>query len=197
VSRIYLLGGTSQAGKSRCATKIADQFGLEPLDVDAIRVPLQRAAAPDDPIRYFFGCGWLVDSPENSLAHKIDVARRTCEAGVAGAIDRLLSAERDVILEGDDLLPEFVAGWLATGATGAAFLVETDLNVVRRRFLERDQTDCIRGDPERLERFLPHYLGWTNWLRDEATRRNLAVIDARGGDPCDDVAAALDVRSQS
>jgi 2-phosphoglycerate kinase len=189
--RIYLLGGTANAGKTTCANGIAEQCGSEVCSIDRVRGELQEVAPRIDPINYLFDCSWLDVSPEESLKHKTDVARRTCGNGVAPLVERLLLGERDVIIEGDDLLPEFVEQWLMAGVAGAAFLVETDPRVIGERYSVRDQTLCIRGDQTRLDRFVAHYLGWARWLQSEASRRKLATIDARGGADVGDVALAL------
>ena len=55
-----------------------------------------------------------------------DVAQRTCRQGVEPLLERLLVAGRDVLVEGDDLLPEFVEQSLLGGVARAAFLIETD-----------------------------------------------------------------------
>jgi 2-phosphoglycerate kinase len=189
--RVFLLGGTSNAGKTTCARQLAERFGLECCSVDDVRRKLQAAAPATDPINYFSSCGWLDLSPENSLDHKNDVARQTCADGLAPLLQRVLVGERDVIMEGDDLLPEFAEHWLSEGVAGAVFLIESDPDVVRMRYWGRDQTLCIRQDQTRMNRFIPHYLGWARWLQSEASQRNLIVIDAGGGDVCSDVAAAL------
>jgi 2-phosphoglycerate kinase len=189
--RVFLLGGTSNAGKTTCARQLAERFGLEYCSVDEVRGRLQAAAPATDPINYFSSCGWLDLSPENSLDHKNDVARRTCTDGLAPLLQRFLGGERDVIMEGDDLLPEFAEQWLSAGVAGAVFMIETDPDVVRARYWERDQTLCIRQDQIRMNRFIPHYFGWAQWLQSEASERKLMVIDATGSDVSSDVAAAL------
>jgi len=186
-----MLGGTANAGKTTCAARLAVQFGLESHQVDTVRVELQASAPNTDPIRYFSDCSWLDLPPENSLEHKIDVARRTCQDGVAPLMARLLIAERDAIIEGDDLPPEFVEQWRSAGASGAVFLIEADPDVIRQRYLTLDRTGCIGQDHRRLDRFISHYLGWVRWLQSEAAQRKLTVVDSRGGDVFSDVAAAL------
>ena len=197
MSEIYLLGGTSNAGKSTCARQLAAQFRLVHVEVDTVRGPLQAAAPKADPLRYFLdsNCQWLDLTPAVSLKHKTDVARRTCRQGVEPLLERLLVAGRDALVEGDDLLPEFVEVWVRAGVAGAAFLIETDPNVIRERYWERDQTLCIAKDDSRLDRFVPHYLAWARWLQDEADLRNLPVVDARGRFALDDLAVALGLKS--
>jgi 2-phosphoglycerate kinase len=191
MGRVYLLGGTSRAGKTSCADQIAGQFGLEKCSVDAVRQSLQASAPADDPINYFSNCAWLDLSTKNSLDRKNDVAQRTCRLGVAPLMEGLLVANRGVIVEGDDLLPEFVEQWVSLGATAAVFLVYTDHEEIRRRYWDGDATACIHRDRERLERFIPHYLGWERWLQSDAAGRNLTVVDAKNGSATSNVATAL------
>jgi hypothetical protein len=103
----------------------------------------------------------------------------------------MLAGSQDATLEGDDLLPEFVARWLEWGAAGAAFLIETNENILRERYLEVDQTACIHGDPALLEEFLPHYAAWTTSIAADATARELQVIDAGGKNPNRAISSAL------
>ena len=195
MGRVYLLGGTSNAGKSTSASAIAALRGLECIEADGLRVQRQMLLPRTDALNYFADCRWLDQPPENSLDHKTEVARRTCADVLDEFVRSILSSERDVLLEGDDLLPDFVEGWLRAGAAGAAFLVETDPEVIRSRYRDRDRTCCLRGDPELLDRFIPHYLGWVRWLADEAHASGLALVDARGGQPMAPVASALGLAS--
>jgi 2-phosphoglycerate kinase len=181
LGRLFLLGGTSNAGKTTCARLLAEQFGLQYCSVDDVRGGLQSAAPQTHPINYFSNCRWLDLPPENSLEHKNDVAERTCRDGLAPLLERLLAAERDVIIEGDDLLPAFVENWLSAGVAGAVFLIETDPDRLRERYWVRDQTRCIGQDRSRLDMFMSHYLGWVRWLQSEASKRRLTIVDAKGG----------------
>lgn len=133
MGRVYLLGGTSNAGKSTCAQKLAQEVGLEHGEADQLRLQLQEAAKGTDPINFFrVDCRWLDLLPEETLEHKIDVAQIACRDAVAPSVRSLIHTERSVIVEGDDLLPEFVANWLRAGAAAATFLIE-GLSIVRAR----------------------------------------------------------------
>ena len=191
MGRIYLLGGTSNSGKSTCARELTQVHRLMHYEVDPIRGALQMALPPSDPINYFSTCDWLDLPPEESLRHKIDVASRTCAHGMGPLFRQVVDGDRDAIIEGDDLLPAFVGDWIGAGASSAAFLITVDPGLIRARYWDRDQTTCIGRDRVRLERFVPHYLGWASWVEGEATRCGLPVVSARNGDVIEPIARAL------
>jgi 2-phosphoglycerate kinase len=194
VSRIYLLGGPSNAGKSCCADDLASRHRLRSVPFDPYRVAVENSSSLGDPINFFRrGCDWLERDVEWVLARKNEVARLACDAKLDACLSEIERAGQDAIVEGDDLLPEVAQPLLESGrVASAAFLIEQDLSAVEALYRVRDGTDCLHGDAERMRRFLPHYARWADWLDGEARTRGYPVVDAAPmTGRCDRVAAAL------
>lgn len=178
---VFLLGGTSRSGKSDCAAELRRRTRVEPLSLDAIRVHLEDVAYPGDPIRYFRGgCDWLDRSPAE-ISEKQRMVLRLAWPCIETAIREAAKRGSALLAEGVDVLPEDAASLLSDSVvTGVAFLVLTDLGLVRQRFLADDRTGCISGDPSRMGRFLGHYAAIADRVTAEAARFRLRVIDASG-----------------
>jgi 2-phosphoglycerate kinase len=187
--RVVLLGGSSGTGKSTLAPLIARQHRIPWLEADDFRLAIQRATTPaSHPALHFF----LTDD----MAMRADFWQLPPEAFRDGLIavgevvsDALeivvanhVGQGRPIVLEGDGILPAMAARRTFSGidvgnAVRAIFLVEPDLEALVANMLTRSSDASTAGDE--LRNYARASWLYGMWLRDEAQRHGLPVLDAR------------------
>lgn len=125
---IYLVGGTTGSGKSSFGRLAAETVDIQHRPVDDVRMRTQHQEPASHPIRYFVdrpAADYLAEPIADLCLRQQTVATLTCVA-LAHDIDEAQRAGRDVLFEGDDILPAFVASWSAGAPLRAIFAVEDD-----------------------------------------------------------------------
>jgi 2-phosphoglycerate kinase len=187
--RVLLIGGSSGTGKSTLAPLIARHYGIPWLEADDFRLAMQRATTPaSHPALHFFlrdqmemrADFWQL-SPEafrDGLIAVGEVVSATLEIVVANHVGQ----GRPIVLEGDGILPAMAAQRTFSGidvgnAVRAIYLVEPDLEALVANMLIRS-ADASTADAE-LRNYARASWLYGMWLRDEALRHRLPVLEAR------------------
>jgi 2-phosphoglycerate kinase len=183
---VYWIGGGSGAGKSVIARRVAGRHGLGVYATDDVMADHGRRWAPaDGPFLSEFAAmdmdeRWVNRSPETML----ETFHWFRGEGFGLIVEDLLRrpAEPGVIAEGFRLLPRLVQPLLAEPGH-AVWLLPTP-GFRRAAFARRGSLWQIAGqtsDPERaLGNLLERDRMFTEWLRDQARRLELRVIEVDG-----------------
>jgi 2-phosphoglycerate kinase len=192
---VLLLGGGSATGKTVAAELVAARFGVPWLQLDDIRLALQRATTPEQhpELHYFLSDTSVWDRREEELVEALKAVARVTSAALEAVVAHHLSQNQPVVIEGDGILPRMAAGTHfagheSGGSVRAIFLVEPHDEDLLAAFQARG----ARGDPVD-ERTLGAQarVAWLygQWLQEEALTLGLAVVAAR---PYERVAARLE-----
>jgi hypothetical protein len=118
----------------------------------------------------------ILDLPTTSqLELKLRMAREVCRS-LEDQIREQLDQNTVLIVEGDDVLPELAVRF-STGRLRALFILPRSEREVAEREAIRDPM-LASGDPERRKSRTRVTWSYAEWLREEATRRGLSVVDA-------------------
>jgi 2-phosphoglycerate kinase len=176
---VLLIGGTSGTGKSSLAARVRLARRAEVYALDDLRALLrQTTPSPDVPgIRFFDqGDAVLRHDPEELLARTIARAREVC-AALNSVVTQRLRARTPLIVEGDDLLPEFVDSLPHPESVSIVFVLPTSEAEVACREVERGPELARSGGRQRSVRVRTTWL-YAEWLRAEATKRRQTVLNA-------------------
>ena len=182
--RVLLLGGSSGSGKSTLAPPLARHFGISWLEADDVRLAMQRVTTPaTHPALHFFLAEnmetrpdfWGL-SPEAFRDGLIGVGEVVSHA-LEPVVTNHVAQARPVVLEGDGILPAMAAQCVFAGldvddAVRAIFLIESDSEVLLATMQGRMRDGALRNAAR---------ASWLYglWLREEAVRRGLPVLEAR------------------
>ncbi len=176
---ILLIGGASGVGKTSISYRLARHFGIGITAIDDFQVVLERMTTPEQyPVLHLFRTSpetFFRMDEKDKLAHAVAYASVMAEA-LEQVIANHLDGEPPVVLEGDFLLPSLAArstfaGIAADDRVRALFVVERDEAQIARNYASRE------GNPQpgRARASWRH----SEWLRQEAERLGLPVLDAR------------------
>lgn len=187
---VLLLGGCSGTGKSTLAAQLGRRFGVSWCQVDDVRLALQQVTAPEThPALHYFvrvpgealPAIWRRD-PAELCAGLIGVGEVVCQA-LEVIVSHHLATASPIILEGDGIMPAFVARWLAEGQRmrlpiRGVLLDEADQGNLREAMLMRSRG--MQGWNEAdVQAQVEMYWRYARWLATEANRHGVAVIAAR------------------
>lgn len=179
---VLLIGGASGVGKSSVSYRLARHFGVGITEIDDFQVVLERMTDPEtypelhlwqrDPEAF------LSMSPDEQLAFTVRYGTVMSEA-LEQVIGNHLEGGPPIVLEGDFLLPEVTvrdsyAGHPAEGRVRAIFIVERDEAQIARNYFAREGEEQS-GRARTSWRY-------SEWLRQEAERLGVPVIEARPWD---------------
>jgi 2-phosphoglycerate kinase len=187
--RVLLLGGSSGTGKSTLAPQIARHFGISWLEADDIRLAMQRVTTPaTHPGLHFFLTENLEVRPD--FRQLSPEAFRDGLIGVGEVVSHALelvvtnhvAQARPVVLEGDGILPAMAARRVFAGldvgdAVRALFLIESDPEALLVSIRERTRAGALPDAALRHDARASWRYGL--WLREEALRRGLPVLEVR------------------
>jgi hypothetical protein len=185
---VLLIGGHSGAGKSTLATEIARRTGATHVQVDDIRLAIQRVTTPEQiPALHYFASAPGVPRPgvwdrdpdvlTNAMIGVANVASRA----LGPVIGHHVYARMPVVIEGDGILPGLHiagTGWnppanVTLGDVASLvrpiFLIEPDQAVVRSRMGQGPH-----GDTQGVMHW-----GFGQWLCAEAVRLGVPVVEPR------------------
>jgi 2-phosphoglycerate kinase len=170
---VLLIGGASGTGKTSVSYRIAREFGVGITEVDDLWIMVEALTTPDQqPVLH----RWATDPAaldwpaERIVDHTIEVCR-ILASGLRRVIDNHLEERTPVVLEGDYLLPELLRP--GDERVRAVFLHEPDGARIAANLLEREPD---AGPQDKRAR-----VSWLfgRWLRDDAERRGIPVLEAR------------------
>ena len=169
---VLLLGGSSHAGKSTLARKLAEERGAELLSTDTLArhpgCPWGEVGRRPHVIEHYLSL-----SVEELLA---DVLRHYRENVWPQVVERIEAAESGLIIEGSALWPELVATLDRPGVE-AVFLTASD-DLFRHRIHSESHFATLSGqDRELVEKFLARTLLYNRRMVEEATRLGLESVD--------------------
>ena len=185
---VLLLGGPSGIGKTTVEAAIGRQFGISWLQVDDLRLALQcsRAMLPErgsEALSFFDDTPGVWSLPPQRLRDALIEVGRVLEPAVEIVVANHVDTEAPVVIEGDGLLPSFIARSeiaqrARDGRVRAVMLIEPGA----RRLLANMQTRG-RGLTGRTEADLrtEARAKWLHgqWLAAEARRHGLPVLEVR------------------
>lgn len=181
---VLLIGGNSGIGKTMLAPKVARLYGISWLEVDDFRLVLERVTTPSEqPALHcvarqeFWGL-----PPEAFRDTLIDVGRIVSQA-LEIVVANHDAVSRPVLLEGDTIHPTMAAkrsfaGRDVDGRVRAVFLFEPDEEVLLAN-MQRRSADFAAMDIEVQRRYVHGQWLYGLWLRDEAERHGLPVVEVR------------------
>lgn len=175
--QVLLLGGASGTGKTSISYRLAHHFGVGITEVDDFQIVLERMTTPmEQPILHrCWGPEAARLSPEQIVELQIAVVETPTPA-LEAVVDNHIKTNTPIILEGDYILPSLASRCPATadrGGVRAVFLHEPDETQLQRNFSYRD----VDGEEQR-HRARVSWL-FSQWLKAEAQRRSLPVVEAR------------------
>lgn len=176
---ILLIGGASGVGKTRISYRLAHHFGIGITEIDDFQVILERMTSLEEqPVLHFFNTNpdaFMRLTEVEKLAFAIRYGTVMAEP-LEYVIANHLQGGPPLVLEGDFLLPALAAqpafdGIPAAGRVRSLFVIEEDEAQIGRNFLAREDD----AQPERAR------ASWrySEWLRQEAGRLGLPVLQAR------------------
>ena len=199
---VLLIGGHSAAGKTTAAERIGRSLGVPWMMVDDVRLAFQRADAslpagtealyadmqPDFPRR----------APEEQCAALIDVGR-IMSAPLEAIVENHVDQRIPIVIEGDGVLPSLLsrppllerAAWIR-----AVFIVEPEESALRAALEARGGGWVAGRTHAEIRAMADGKWMFGQWLAEEASRCNLAVVEPRPRDTLPDrlIAAVAQAR---
>ncbi len=180
--QVLLIGGASGVGKTSVSYRLARHFGVGITAIDDFQVILEHMTDPGTyPELHFWRRdpeAFLSMTPDEQLAFTIRYGTVMGKA-LEYVIANHLEGEPPIVLEGDFLLPEVATlntyvDQPAGDRVRGIFIVEPDEAQIARNYLAREGEE----QPGRAR------ISWrySEWLREEAGRLGLPVIEARPWD---------------
>jgi 2-phosphoglycerate kinase len=175
---VLLLGGVSGTGKTNAAVQIANQAGYPWLQVDDLRLALQRSNVTlpqgTDDLYFFLKTPDVWDlSPERLCQALINVGEVMSPA-IEVVIESHIATQLPLLIEGDGILPSLFARESLqehsnVGRVRGAFLIESDEKALLENMLKRNRGIGDMTDAElRIEAHAKWLYG--RWLIDETQR---------------------------
>lgn len=178
---VLLIGGSPGTGKSVLAQMLARSLRIDWIQVDDLRLALQRVITPALlPDVHFFRATPLIweRSPEE-LRSRLAAVGAAMSPAIAAVVDHHLATPYPVILEGDSILPE-LAAQLASAPENeervrSLFLIEPTEAGILKNMAERGRSFDEQPVADRLAQVRMNWL-YNRWLADEAGQRGLPTI---------------------
>lgn len=174
-----MIGGTSGTGKSSLAAREQLARQTEVYALNDLRALLRQTTPSHGVpgIRFFDqGDAVLRHDPQELLARTIARAREVC-AALTSLVNQRLRARTPLIVEGDDLLPEFVDSLSQPESVSVVFVLPASEAEVARREVERNPELARSDRRQRSVRVRTTWL-YAEWLRAEATKRRQTTLNA-------------------
>lgn len=183
---VLLIGGVSAGGKSTAARRIGLELGLPWMQLDDIRLALQRMRVrlPADTDRLYF---FLQKDPwKNGPSRLRDELIATGELmlpAFEAVVENHLAQDEPLILEGDGILPSILSsatirGARQAGTVRAVFLVESDEHALRTNFERRGRGFGAMATKDQDAEVQAKLL-FSNWVEQESRREALPVLPCR------------------
>ena len=184
---VLLIGGPSGVGKTVAARHIGLQHGASWLQVDDLRLALQRShvALPQQTeMLYFFEeTPDVWRRPPEHLRDGLVAVGQLLSPALEVVIENHVDTAAPVVIEGDGILPSLfthpsVRDRAANGQVQAVFIIEPDEDVIFSSIRDRNRGIAERTETELHTEARAKWL-YGQWLADEARRYGLPVLEAR------------------
>lgn len=185
--KVLLIGGPSGVGKTIVARLIGQRLGVPWLEVDDLRLSLQRSRVTlleNTAALYFFEKApdvWQLP-PERLRDGLISVAEVMSPA-IEVVIENHVDNAAPIIIEGDGIVPSLFARpsvqeRASGGQVRAVFLIESDEEVILANILARGRGIDRQSDLEQRTEARTKWL-YGQWLASEVRRHNLPFLEPR------------------
>ena len=176
--RVLLLGGTTATGKSTSGALVAQRVGIACISADSVWKVLMAATTPETHpgFHYFEPAPEVMAKGAEHLMQLHVAAAQAMTPAIDAFLDWELHERNRFVFQGAWITPELAARRCASGNTVAVFIDEPDEQEILNSMLQRSG----RTEP------LPRQLSisamaclYGNWLRQEAQRHGVALVNAR------------------
>jgi 2-phosphoglycerate kinase len=174
---VLIVGGPSGVGKTSLSYPLARRFGVAICEIDDLHQAIQQVTTPEQQPAIHY---WRTHpeaavelSAEQIIERHMDVSRALAPA-VRAVIANHLAERVPLVLEGDFVLPELVAG--AGDRVRGVFLYEPDEGVIVSNFGAREPHEGVQSKRAHVGRLLGEL------LRDECKRLGVPAVEARPWD---------------
>lgn len=184
---VLLIGGPSGVGKTIAAQEIARRFGASWLQVDDLRLALQRSRVtlPEgtDALYFFEETPDVRRLPPERLRDALIAVGAVMSPAIEVVVENHVDQNAPVVIEGDGILPsllgrESVRLRAVGGQIRAVFIIEADEDAIYANIVARGRGMAGWGEEEvRIDARAKWLYG--RWLTDEARRYGVPVLEPR------------------
>jgi len=185
--KVLLIGGPSGVGKTILAKLIGLRFGIPWLEVDDLRLALQRSHVTlprDTAALYFFEETpnvWQL--PPEQLCNRLIAIGEVMSPAIEVVVENHVDTVAPVVIEGDGILPSLFArpsvrDRTSSGQVRAVFLIEPEEKVILANMMARGRGMAERTRTEKRIEARTKWL-YGQWLASEARRYNLPILKPR------------------
>jgi 2-phosphoglycerate kinase len=183
--KVLLIGGSSGVGKSSLARQLGRRFGTPWMQVDDLRLALQRSRVilPEqtEALYFFEETPQVWNLPAERLRDGLIALGQVLSPALEVVIENHVDTADPLVIEGDAILPSLftrpsVQARSSNGQVQAVFLVEPDEHRLLAHLDARYQVQVSHN--EVLARAMAH-VRWLHglWLAEEARRLDLPVLE--------------------
>lgn len=175
---VLLIGGPSGAGKTSVSYPVARRFGVALTEVDDMHITALHVTTPEQQpaLHYWDTHPEAKEEPAEKILELFIEECRVLQRAIAAVIENHLESGTPVVLDGDYILPEILAGGRWNGRVRVVIVYETDEAVMVRNFAAREPNagqQTRRAQVSRLH---------GEWLRAECERYGVPAVPARPWD---------------
>ena len=182
-----LIGGPSGAGKTIVAKLIGQRFGVSWLEVDDLRLALQRSRVTlpgNTAALYFFEETpdvWRL--PPEHLCNSLIAVGEVMSPAIEVVVENHVDNAAPVVIEGDGILPSLFArpsvrDRASGGQVQAIFLIEPEEEIILANMMARGRGIARQSEAEQRTEARTKWL-YGQWLASQALRYNLPVLEPR------------------
>lgn len=137
---VLLLGGGSASGKTELAKVLSNHYKINRILADDIRISMEAVVTRDNPIYNFEEEGVTEEQrPEYTSYSKQEVSREVCK-GLENIVHHHTIVEDPIIIEGDDILPDFAkARQDYSHKVRSLFIYTEDRELIKKNLLARNR----------------------------------------------------------
>ena len=173
---VLLIGGASGTGKTSVSLPLARHYGVDLVRADDFQVLLEVMTTPEThPAIHYWRThpNWWEEPIENTVKQLVDFGRALSPGLTAVVKEGHLEDNVPMILEGDFILPEFVASF-KDSRVKSIFIHEPDKEQILQNFLNREgETQQHRTDVS---------YAYQGWLAEQCRKFDVLMVEARPWD---------------
>ena len=172
---ILIIGGASGSGKTSISRPLTRHYGIDLVRVDDFQVLLEAMTTSETiPALHYWtkNPNWRSEGVRNAVDKMIDIGRALIP-GLAAVINDHISENIPMILEGDFILPEFVAS-MRNERIKSVFIHEQSKEQIMQNYFQRE------GKQQTFRAEVSHTYG--NWLAGECDIHDIPVLQSRPWD---------------
>jgi 2-phosphoglycerate kinase len=184
---VLLVGGSSGTGKTTIASEVGRRLGIAWGQADDFRLVLQRLTTPaqQPDLHFFISTESVWRRPPEDLRDRLITVGRLVSRALEIVVTNHVATRAPLVLEGDGILPAFAvqrtfAGLDVGDQVRAVFLVEPDEDALLAAMLARGRGIDGHSVEEQRTQARASWL-YGQWLRDEAERLGLPIIESCPG----------------